>query len=88
MGRRVSKARLSPDIHDTAASSVGLPVEPDSDAVALFRMALAQGRSRIGQRSRIELQAVELLSDPPGYRLLVAIPGIGPINALTILAGG
>lgn len=43
VGRRVSKERLLSDIYDTAASSVGLPVEPDSDAVAMFRMVLAEG---------------------------------------------
>ena len=86
VGRRVSKERLLSDIYDTAASSVGLPVAPDSNAVALFRMVLAQGRSLIDQRNRIEAQAVKLLSDHPDYRLLVTIPGIGPINALTILA--
>ncbi len=41
IGRRVSKERLLPDIYDMAASSVGLPVAPDSDAVAMFRMVLA-----------------------------------------------
>jgi transposase len=86
VGRRVSKERLLSDIYDTAASSVGLPVEPDSDAVAMFRMVLAEGRGLIEQRNRIEARAVELLTDHPDYRLLVTIPGIGPINALTILA--
>ncbi len=86
VGRRVSKERLLSDIYDTAASSVGLPVEPDSDAVAMFRMVLAEGRSLIEQRNRIEARAVELLAEHPDYRLLVTIPGIGPVNALTILA--
>lgn len=53
-GRRVSKEHSLSDIYDTAASSVGLPVVPDSDAVAMFRMVLAQGRSLIDQRNRIE----------------------------------
>lgn len=86
IGRRVSKERLLSDIYDTAASSVGLPVEPDSDAILMFRMVLAEGRSLIEQRNRIEARAVDLLSDHPDYHLLCTIPGIGPINALTILA--
>ncbi len=40
----------------------------------------------IEQRNRIEARAVELLSDHLDYRLLTTVPGIGPINALTILA--
>ncbi len=86
VGRRVSKGRLLSDIYDTAVSSVGLPVHPGSDAVAMFRMVLAEGRSLIEQRNRIEARAVELLSGHPDYRLLTTVPGIGPINALTILA--
>lgn len=86
IGRRVSKERLLSDIYDTAKSSVGLPVAPDSDAILMFRMVLAEGRSLIEQRNRIEARAVELLSDHPDYRLLCTIPGIGSINALTILA--
>lgn len=31
---------------------------------------------------------MELLAEHPDYRLLVTIPGIGPVNALTILAEG
>jgi len=86
IGRRVSKERLLSDIYDTATSSVGLPVEPDSDAVLMFRMVLAEGRSLIEQRNRIEARAVELLSEHRDYQLMCTIPGIGPINALTVLA--
>lgn len=43
VGRRVSKERLLSDIYDTAVSSVGLPVEPESDAVLMFRIVLAEG---------------------------------------------
>lgn len=86
VGRRVSKERLLSDIYDTAVSSVGLPVEPESDAVLMFRMVLAEGRSLIEKRNCIEARAVDLLSDHPDYQLLCTIPGIGPINALTVLA--
>lgn len=86
VGRKVSKTLLLSDIYDTAKSSVGLPVEPDSDAIRMFRLVLAHGRHLIHQRDVIETRAIELLSDHPDYQLLTTIPGIGPINALTILA--
>jgi transposase len=86
VGRRVSKERLLADVYETASVSVGLPVEPDSDAIRMFRMILGEGRSLIAQRNKIEDRAVELLKDNPDYQLLTTIPGIGPINALTILA--
>jgi transposase len=86
VGRKVSKAQLLSDIYATAVDSVGLPVHSDSDAVRMFRLVLAEGRNLIRQRNEIEARAVELLSDHPDYQLLTTIPGIGPINAMTILA--
>ena len=53
---------------------------------AMFRMVLAEGRSLTRQRNEIEARSIELLSGLTDYRLLTSIPGIGPINAMTILA--
>ena len=86
IGRKVAKERFLADIYKTAKSSVGLPVAPDSDAIRMFRLVLGEGRSLIAQRNQIEDRAVALLKDLPDYQLLTSIPGIGPINALTILA--
>jgi len=85
-GRRVNKEQLLSDIYDTAYESVGLPVAESSEAITMLRMVLAQGRSLIAQRNAIEERAVTLLGDHPDYKLLCTMPGIGPINALTILA--
>ncbi len=86
VGRRVDKKRLLADIYETATSSVGLPVAPDSDAIKMFQLVLGEGRNLIAQRNQIEDRAVALLNDHPDYQLLTSVPGIGPINALTILA--
>jgi len=86
VGRKVSKERLLADIYQTAKSSVGLPIAPNSDAARMFRLVLGEGRSLIAQRNEIEDRAVELLKTNDDYHLLTSIPGIGPINALTILA--
>lgn len=86
IGRKIEKERLLADIYETAKTSVGLPVAPDSDAISMFRLVLGEGRSLIAQRNQIEGRAVALLKDLPDYQLLTSIPGIGPINALTILA--
>ena len=83
VGRKVAKERLLADIYETSKVSVGLPVGLDSDAIS---MVLGEGRSLIAQRNQIEDRAVALLKDLPDYQLLTSIPGIGPINALTILA--
>ncbi|MEY8099694.1 IS110 family transposase [Falsihalocynthiibacter sp. S25ZX9] len=86
VGRKVAKERLLANIYETAKVSVGLPVAAESDAISMFRLVLAEGRSLIAQRNQIEGRAVALLKDLPDYQLLTSIPGIGPINALTILA--
>ena len=86
VGRKVSKARLIADIYETACESIALPIPIDSQAVAMFRMVLAEIRSLIRQRDTIEAQAEALLGGQSDYEALKQIPGIGPINALTILA--
>lgn len=86
VGRKVGKARLINDIYATACTSIALPVDEQSVAVAMFRMVIAQARSLIRQRDDIERTAHAMLSENRDYRLLRMIPGIGPINALTILA--
>ena len=86
VGRKVAKERLLTDIYETAKTSVGLPIGSGSDTIGMFRLVLGEGRGLIAQRNQIEGRAVELLKDLPDYQLLTSVPGIGPINALTILA--
>jgi len=84
VGRKVSKERLLADIYQTAKSSVGLPIAPDSDAARMFRLVLGEGRSLIAQRNEIEDRAVELLANNSDYQLLtskypwIAVPNRKP----------
>ncbi len=82
----IEKSLLLSDIYETEKVSAGLPVSPGSDVIRMFRMMLAEGRSLIRQRNAIEDRVVELLAERADFQLLRTIPGIGPINALTILA--
>jgi transposase len=86
VGKKVAKARLLGDIHETARSSIGLPVALDSPAIGMFRMVIAEGRSLIRQRHEIEAQAHTALTNNADYQRLRQLPGIGPIHAMTILA--
>lgn len=86
VGRKVAKARLLADIYDTAASSIALPIPPDAEAIAMFRLVIAEVLGLIRTRDRIEERAQAMLGSNPDYRRLLQIPGIGPIHALTILA--
>ena len=83
VGRKVEKSLLLSDIYETAKVSAGLPVSPDSDAIRMFRLMLAEGRSLIRQRNAIEDRAVKLLGDRPDYQLLRTIPGIGASGAVS-----
>ena len=86
IGRKVSKVRVVNDIYETACASMALPIDEDSTAITMFRMVVAQARALIQQRNEIERIAHDALSANRDYQLLRMIPGIGPINALTILA--
>lgn len=68
VGRKMEKSLLLSDIYETAKTSAGLPVAPESDAIRMFRMMLAEGRSLIRQRHAIEDRAVELLGDRPDFQ--------------------
>jgi transposase len=86
VGRKVSKERILTDIYLTAQSSVGLPVEENSESVAMLRFVLRQLVTLCQLRDTIEDRADTLLSSNQDYQRLRQIPGIGPIAALTILA--
>ncbi len=86
VGRKVSKSQILMDIYETARTSIGLPLPIDAPAIRMLRMVIAEARGLIRQRNEIETQADELLCDSRDYQLLRQIPGIGPINALTIIA--
>jgi transposase len=86
VGRKVSKTQILMDIYETARTSIGLPLPLEAPAIRMFRMVIAEARSLIRQRNEIETQADELLRHSKDYLLLRQIPGIGPINALTIIA--
>lgn len=86
VGRKVNKSRLLGDIYETARTSIALPIAAAAPAIAMFRLVLAEARHLIRQRDAIEHLAGEILSDHADYCRLQQVPGIGPINALTILA--
>ncbi|MGH9625339.1 MAG: IS110 family transposase [Bryobacteraceae bacterium] len=86
VGRKVSKQRLLEDIYRTAQSSIGLPVEEDSEAIAMFRVVLGEMVRLCQLRDQLERRAALHLKDNADFQRLQQIPGIGPILALTILA--
>jgi transposase len=86
VGRKVAKERLLGDIYETAGASIGLPLPIDAPAIRMFQMIITEARSLIRQRSEIELMADSLLRESADYQRLRRIPGIGPINAMTIIA--
>ena len=69
-----------------AKTSIGLPIPVDAPAIRMFRLVIAEARSLIRQRDEIEAMADQLLAASQDYARLRQIPGIGPINALAILA--
>lgn len=86
IGRKVNKSLVLSDIYDTALSSTGLPVADESNAVVMYRLVIQQMIQLIQARDEIERQSILSMGNHPDFIKLQQIPGIGPINALTILA--
>jgi transposase len=86
VGRKVAKERILTDVYLTAQASVGLPVEENSETVAMLRFVLRQLVTLCQLRDTIENRADAHLENNADYQRLRLIPGIGPISALTILA--
>jgi transposase len=85
-GRKVNKSAWLTDFYETAASSIGLPVAEDSEAMHMFRIVLQEHQDLCCLRRSIEERANLYLKDNEDYNRLRTIPGIGPVIALTILA--
>lgn len=86
VGRKENKATWLIDFYETAASSIGLPVAEDSEAMRMFRIVLQEHQDLCRLRHSIEERANLYLKDNADYNRLRTIPGIGPVIALTILA--
>jgi transposase len=86
VGRKVSKRALLAEIYAASKRSIGVPVELDSAAIAMFRLVLGEYLELHRLRERIAERAAIMLGDNPDSRRLMTVPGIGPANALTILA--
>jgi transposase len=86
VGRKVNKAAKLVELYNLAHQSIGLPANEDSLACQTFRLQLQRLLELNEIRQRLENQAKTLLSDRSDYTILLSIPGIGPIIALTILA--
>lgn len=65
---------------------MALPVPLESEAIATFRLTLAQHLELCRIRTELEETAHELLQDQLDYQILRSVPGVGPIIALTVLA--
>jgi transposase len=86
VGRKVAKQRLLEDIYSRAQSSIGLPVQEDSEAIARFRVTLGEMIRLCELREQLEERAHHQLKDNRDFQHLQQVPGIGSILALTILA--
>ena len=86
VGRKVTKRALLAEIYTAAQRSFGVPAAHDSTAIAMFRLVLEQYLVLYQLREHSATQAAILLGDAPDSRRLMTVPGIGPANALTILA--
>ena len=86
VGRKVEKSAKLAEIWRMAEHSAALPHALDCLAVETFRVSLRQAQYLNTLRSDLEHRAEQVLAENADYAQLVSLPGIGPINALTVLA--
>jgi transposase len=86
VGRKVNKAAKLVELYNLAKQSIGLPGSEDSLACQTFRLQLQRLLELNQLRQQLEYQARAVLAGQPDYEILLSIPGVGPIIALTILA--
>jgi transposase len=86
VGRKVAKQRFLEELYETAASSIGLPVDTAGLAVITFKLQLKRYLTLTLQRSELEKTADHILVQREDYRRLRTLPGVGPIIALMIIA--
>ena len=85
-GRKVNKITFLKDLYDSAQNSVALPLEPDSVSIEMFKTVLEDYVQICKRRAELEKYAEKKLRSHPDIKILLSVPGIGPIVALTILA--
>lgn len=86
VGRRVRRVAKLTEIWESSADSGALPHDPLSVAVQTFRFTLRHYQHLNDLRRQLEQQTQALLANEADYSNLMSLPGVGPINALTILA--
>ena len=86
VGRKVAKQRFLDELYETATTSIAIPIDPGSLAVSTFKLQLERYLALTLQRSELERISENFLSERDDYRHLRTLPGVGPINALMIIA--
>lgn len=86
VGRRVHRVAKLTEIWECYEDSGALPHDPQSVAVQTFLFTLRHYQHLNDMRRQLEEQAQNLLASDADYINLMSLPGVGPINALTILA--
>lgn len=86
VGRRVHRVAKLTEVWECCEDSGALPHDPQSVAVQTFLFTLRHYQHLNDMRRQLEEQAQNLLASDADYINLMSLPGVGPINALTILA--
>ena len=85
VGRKQHKKNWIKELYRVSQHSIGLPVDENSNAAAMFSLMLGEYERLTAIREEIQLSADKLLSINPDYELLQSLPSVGPVIALTIL---
>lgn len=86
VGRKVNKTAFLEQIYDTALSSIGIPIEIGSHALAMYQLQVSRYLELTKQRMSMEKTADKLLQSHSDFQILLSVPGIGSVIGMMILA--
>lgn len=88
LNTKQNKSRILLEIHRLACNTVALPVDLNGSGVETFRLQLRRYLDLNQDRESLNDLSERVLANNKDYQILISMPGIGPVNALTILAEG
>lgn len=85
-GKKESKRAVLEDMYAAAQNSIGLSINEESYSIKMLKVIVKEYGGLCETRKYLEEQAHNYMKNRNDYKILCSVPGIGPINAQTIIA--
>lgn len=86
LNTKQNKSKILTEIHQLASVTIALPVDLTGPGVATFQLQLRRYLELNRDREFLTELSAQILASNKDYEILLSLPGVGPVHALTILA--